>query len=212
MRFFILAQIMSAGADAIYISFMGDYFLNAKGIEMIQAGFLVSLPLWGGAVGGMTGGYCNDWAIRLSGSRRWSRSTIGFAGKFIACLLMFLTVRQESALAAGIALFAVKFFTDWSQPTVWGTCTDLGGRYSATLFGIINTAGSVGGLLTPAFFGLILDHNTAIYIVKGSPTQLTNYNPLFVTVASMYLVSALSWLLIDCTHCLESELKSEKST
>ena len=144
MRYFVLGQIMSAAADTIYVSFMGDFFLNAKGIEMIQAGILVSLPLWGGAVGGMVGGYCNDWAIQWSGSRRWGRSLIGFSGKFLACLLMLLTIRQESAVAAGISLFAVKFFTDWSQPTTWGTCTDLGGRYSATLFGIINTSGQRG--------------------------------------------------------------------
>ena len=210
MRYFVLGQITSAAADTIYVSFMGDYFLNAKGVEMIQAGVLVSLPLWGGAVGGMVGGYCNDWAIQWSGSRRWGRSAIGFTGKFLACLLMLLTIRQESAVAAGISLFAVKFFTDWSQPTVWGTCTDLGGRYSATLFGIINTSGSAGGVLAPPLFGLILDYNTARQWVDGAWIRTTDYNPLFVVVAGLYLVSALTWFFIDCTESVESELEPEQ--
>ena len=158
----------------------------------------------------MVGGYCNDWTIQWSGSRRWGRSVIGFTGKFVACLLMLVTIRQESAVAAGISLFAVKFFTDWSQPTVWGTCTDLGGRYSATLFGIVNTSASAGGVLAPPLFGLILDYNTARLWVDGAWVQTTNYNPLFVVVAVMYLVSAVTWFFIDCTESVESELEPEQ--
>ncbi len=205
MRFFVLQQIMSAGADGIYGSFMGDYFLNTRGIEMVRAGLLVSLPLWGGAIGGMVGGYCNDWMIRRTGSRRWGRSSIGFLGKFLACLLMLVTIQQQSALSAGLALFVVKFFTDWSQPTVWGTCTDLGGRYSATVFGIINTTGSIGGILSPVMFGMILDYNTTEQVIGGVTRSVTNYNPLFLTVAGMYLISALTWLFIDCTQSLEHD-------
>ena len=211
MRFFVLHQIMSGGADGIYGSFMGDYFLNAKGVEMVKAGLLVSLPLWGGAVGGMVGGYCNDWMIQRTGSRRLGRSTIGFLGKFLACILMLVTIQQESAVAAGLALFVVKFFTDWSQPTVWGTCTDLGGRYSATVFGIINTTGSIGGILAPVMFGMILDYNTAEQVIDGVTRSVTNYNPLFLTVAGMYLISAVMWLFIDCTKSLEHDEELQHS-
>ena len=211
MYFFVLQQITSAGADGIYGSFMGDYFLNAKGIEMVKAGLLVSLPLWGGAIGGMVGGYCNDWMIQRTGSRRWGRSTVGFLGKFLACILMLVTIQQESAVAAGLSLFVVKFFTDWSQPTVWGTCTDLGGRYSATVFGIINTTGSIGGILSPVMFGMILDYNTSEQVIDGVTQSVTNYNPLFLAVAGMYLISALTWLFIDCTKSLEHDAEWQHS-
>ena len=205
MRFFVLQQVTSAGADGIYGAFMGDYFLNAKGIEMVQAGILVSLPLWGGAIGGMAGGYCNDWMIQRTGSRRWGRSIIGFLGKFLACILMLVTIQQESAVGAGISLFVVKFFSDWSQPTVWGTCTDLGGRYSGTLFGIMNTTGAIGGIFSPVMFGMILDYNTSEQVIDGVTRSVTNYNPLFLMVAGMYLISALSWFFVDCTRSLEHD-------
>tara|TARA_B100000029_G_scaffold89917_1_gene79662 strand:- start:188 stop:1612 length:1425 start_codon:yes stop_codon:yes gene_type:complete len=206
MLFFVIQQITSAGADGVYVIFMGDYFLNAKGFDVGKAGLLISLPLWGGAIGGMLGGFMNDLLISWTGSRRWGRSGVGFAGKFIACGLMFVAISQDDGVAAAWALFAVKFFTDWSQPTVWGTCTDIGGRYAATVFGVINTSGSIGGLISPVMFGAILDWNTTKVLVDGVEKSVTNYNPLFVTVAVMYVISAFCWLLVDCTESLESRL------
>ena len=206
MLFFVIQQITSAGADGVYVLFMGDYFLNAKGFDITQAGLLISLPLWGGAIGGMLGGFFNDLMIQWTGSRRIGRSAVGFTGKFIACILMFVAISQDDGVAAAWSLFAVKFFTDWSQPTVWGTCTDIGGRYSATVFGVINTAGSIGGLVSPILFGAILDWNTSKVLVDGITKSVTDYNPLFVTVAVMYVISAVCWILIDCTDSLESRL------
>ncbi|MEE3365258.1 MAG: MFS transporter [Planctomycetota bacterium] len=206
MFFFVIQQITSAGADAVYVLFMGDYFLNAKGFDISEAGLLISLPLWGGAIGGMLGGFFNDLMIQWTGSRRIGRSAVGFTGKFIACFLMFVAISQDDGVAAAWALFAVKFFTDWSQPTVWGTCTDIGGRYAATVFGVINTSGSIGGLVSPILFGAILDWNTSSMVIDGVTKSVTNYNPMFVTVAVMYGISAMCWILTDCTDSLESRL------
>ena len=203
MYFFVIQQLTSAGADMVYSLFMGDYFLNTKGFSIGQTGLLVSLPLWGGAIGGVLGGFCNDLLIRATGSRRWSRSTVGFMGKFLACMLMFMVISRESGVAAGWALFAVKFFSDWSQPTVWGACTDLGGRYSATVFSIINTSGTVGGVIAPVTFGAILDYNSVATMVEGHKKMIANYDALFYLVAALYLVSATCWLFINCTDSLE---------
>ena len=116
---------------------------------------------------------------------------------------MFVVISRDSGVAAGWALFAVKFFSDWSQPTVWGACTDLGGRYSATVFSIINTSGTVGGVIAPVTFGAILDFNSVATMVEGHEKMIANYDALFYLVAAIYLVSAACWLFIDCTDSLD---------
>ena len=63
---------------------------------------LISLPLWGGAIGGILGGYINDLMIQKTGSRRWGRSLVGFTGKFIACGLMFVAISQDDGVAAAL--------------------------------------------------------------------------------------------------------------
>ena len=207
MLVFVVQQFMNAGADFVYVSTMGSYFITARHFDVATAGLLVSLPLWGGAVGGIVGGFVNDGLIYLTGSRRWSRRVAGFAGKFLACIFMFVAIQQAGGVAVAVCLFVVKFFSDWTQPTVWGACTDMGGRYSATTFSIINAAGNVGALVTPLVAGGLLDYYSTTQIVDGVQQTATNYTPMFVLVAGMYLISACCWFGIDCTQSLDRQEK-----
>ena len=202
MCVFMLQQVASAGADFVYVALMGSYFLD-NDVDMSWAGLLVSLPLWGGAIGGFIGGFVNDGLIRITDNRRWARTTAGFSGKFIAALLMAsIVVLHANPYVVGGMLFFVKFFTDWSQPTVWGTCTDMGGRYSATVFSIINTCGGVGGIALSLSAGGILDYY-ATELPDG--TLQNNYDPLFLAIAALYLLSGISWFFINCTNRLDKD-------
>lgn len=205
MRVFVVQQFLDAGSDVAFVSLIGTYFLQARGLEISKTGLLASLPLWGGALGGIVGGWLNDRLIRSTGSRRWSRSGVGFVGKVIGCVMLLLVVRQSSDLAAGICLMIAKFFSDWSQPTTWGTCTDLGGRFSATIFSIINTAGTLGGVAMPVAFGKLLDWFTIVVGSADAETKVTDWGPLFLLLAAMYLLSGICWLLVDCTRTIETQ-------
>ncbi|HBJ38993.1 MAG TPA: hypothetical protein DDZ51_30460 [Planctomycetaceae bacterium] len=205
MRFFVVQQFLDAGSDVAFVSLIGAYFLQARGFDISTTGWLASLPLWGGALGGIVGGWLNDRLIRSTGSRRWSRSGVGFVGKVVGCVMLALVVSQTSGQSAAMFLFAAKFFSDWSQPTTWGTCTDLGGRFSATVFSIINTAGTLGGVAMPLIFGGLLDWFTRSSMVDGQTVTLTNWSPLFYLLAAMYLTSGICWLLVDCTRTIESQ-------
>lgn len=204
LRFFVAQQYLDAGSDVAFVSLIGTYFHRARGLDIGTTGLLASLPLWGGALGGIAGGWLNDWLIARTGHRRWSRSLVGFVGKVIGCGLLALVVRQSDVNAAAFVLFTAKFFSDWSQPTTWGTCTDLGGRFSATVFSIINTAGTLGGVVMPIIFGKLLDAFTTRPEAAGA-TATTDWGPLFLLLAGMYLGSAACWLMIDCTRSLDVE-------
>lgn len=202
LRWFTVQQFLDAGSDVMFVGLMGTYFLNAHGLNMAQTGWLASMPLWGGAVGGIVGGWLNDMLIRRTGSRRWARSGVGFVGKVIGSVMAVLVVLQTNPYHAGYLLMAAKFFSDWSQPTTWGTCTDLGGRFSATVFSIINTAGTIGGVLMPVVFGIVLDSFTTITVAGGQEISSTDWTPLFALLSGMYLVSGACWLMVDCTQQL----------
>lgn len=282
MACFVVQQMFVAGADTIFASLMGAYFYS-RGLDIKSVGWIISLPLWGGAVGGILGGMLNDALLRnqrqrlllvggiagmvlaactrsiylvmgsaagssgigapsagtpagstlepflqgvlsvggftlaggvggvlaiclllpAAGSRRWGRSSIGFGGNLLASILILVTIRQESILATGIALFTVKYFADMSQPTQWGACTDIGGRFSATVFGIINTAGNIGGIVFPPIFGFILGLSTTETLVNGVKSSVTDYAPMFYLISGMYVVGAICWMMIDCTRTVD---------
>ena len=203
---FIVQQFLDAGSDVAFVYLMGSYFKGRFGLDIGKIGWLASLPLWGGALGGIAGGWLNDQFIHRTGSRRWSRSGIGFFGKVVGCGMLLAASQQDVAVAAGMALMAAKFFSDWSQPTTWGACTDLGGRYSATVFSIINTSGTIGGIVMPLVFGTVLDACTTKELISGTLKSTVNWTPFLWLLAGMYLASAIAWLTIDCTDSIDREV------
>ena len=115
----VFAQLSNAGADIVYTSVLGSFFFS-KNISWEELGIYASLPLFGGAIGGFVGGFLNDWVMRITGSRKWGRRIMGATGKTIAAGFVFVAIAQTNVAFLAIGLFVVKFFSDWSQPTVWG--------------------------------------------------------------------------------------------
>lgn len=237
LRMFVIQQYMNAGADYVYSVLMGSFFIESRGVtDKVILGILASMPLWGGACGGVAGGFLNDFLIRTTGSRSRARTIVGFSGKVLACFflyaaLMYPNVPLAPALVGGLDslfdalglltwlgvdgisdplaaagfLFLTKFFTDWTQPTVWGTSTDMGGRYSATVFSVINTSGGIAGTVTPIMGGWLLDQYATVSMVNGEKVMVTHYEPVFVMVGVMYLLSAVCWLFIDSENSLDRD-------
>jgi len=66
----------------------------------------------------------------------------------------------------------------------WATAIELGGRNSAVLSATMNTAGQIGGILSPIVLAYIVDRfgdwSMPLHILSG-----------------LYFIAALCWILID---------------
>ena len=122
------------------------------------------------------------------GNRRWARSIVGLSGKLLAGVLVLVSIQTQDGRLTMLVLVAARVFSDWSMPTQWAAVTDMGGRAAATLFGIVNMVGIIGGVAAGPVFGYLNE-------TYGAPG-------LFYGVAAMCAVAALSWLFIDCTQRL----------
>jgi nitrate/nitrite transporter NarK len=189
--FVLLYAFASTFADNLYVFWIPLFLREAKGLGDIEMGLFGSLPLWGGALGGLCGGLLNDVLIRATGRRRLSRSGVGFTGKLLAAVLISLSVAVSDGRLVMLVLLGCKFFSDWSQPTVWGTITDISGRAAGTIFGIVNSTGTLAAFIAGP--------------VMGGIKQSHGWDVLFFTVAGVYVVAALTWLVIDCTRPLVVE-------
>jgi len=184
----LLYSFVSTFADMLYVFWIPSFLVEGRHLDKAQMGFFATLPLLGGAAGGVAGGLLNDTLYRWTGNRRWSRSGVAFTGKFLASTLMAGSLLIADGRLAMVVLLGCKFFGDWSQPTQWGTLTDIGGRASATIFGVANTVGNVGAFVAGP--------------VLGYWKQQYGWEGLFLAVALLYLGAALCWLFIDCTRKL----------
>ena len=77
----LLYAFASTFADQLFVFWIPQFLVEAKGLPLMEMGVYASLPLWGGALGGAVGGALNDVLIRRTGRRRLSRSAVGFTGK-----------------------------------------------------------------------------------------------------------------------------------
>ena len=198
MLFFMLQQFFNAGIDNFFGLLTGVYFVQVLDVDLSSAAWMISMPLLGGAFGGVVGGILNDYLVKQVG-RKWARRIVGSSGKAIACGLVFVALSFEDPAEISIGLFFVKFFSDWTQPTVWGTSTDLGREYTGSVFSIINCSGSVGGVVFPIIFAFILATTKDAGMFSEHNSEFADFTPIFVFVACCYLVCSLCWFMIDCT-------------
>ena len=186
--FFLAASFCSTFADNLFVFWIPAYLVDEKGFGPIEMGLFASLPLWGGAIGGLCGGVLNDVLIRVTGNRRLARSLVASVGKLIAAVLIVASLGAEDGRIVMVILFCCKFFSDWSQPTWWGTVTDIGGPAAGRVFGMVNTIGSAGAFAAGPAMGYI--------------KQLYGWESLFCFVGGIYVLTAIWWSCVNCTQKL----------
>jgi MFS family permease len=184
-------SFFSTFQDQLYVNWIPMFLENGRGLDKEMMGLFTPLPLIGAAVGGILGGFLNDYFLRRTSRRRWARSGIAFTGKFVAAGLVLLSVQMADGRVAMVVLLAARFFGDWSLPTQWGTITEMSGRASGTVFGLVNTAGAIGGFVAGPVLGNLKQH--------------FGWEGLFLGVAVMCALSAVTWLFIDCTRRLVAD-------
>jgi len=183
---FMAASFCSTFADNLFVFYMPQFLIQEKSFSAAQMGIFAGLPIWGGAFGGMCGGILNDVLIRSLGNRRLARSLVASVGKIVAAVLIAASLLVEDGRLVMLVLFCCKFFSDWSQPTWWGTVTDIGGPAAGRVFGMVNMVGSLGATTAGPAMGYVL----------GS----YDWTGLFLFVGGMYLLTALFWTFVNCTR------------
>ena len=185
---FFGASFSSTFADNLFVFWMPTFLVQAKGFSPAEMGLFASLPLFGGALGGLCGGFLNDFLIRTIGNRRWARRLVAGGCKVFAAALICSSLLFEDGRMVMAVLFLCKFFSDMSQPTWWGTVTDIGGPAAGRVFGMVNTVSASAAFAA----GPIMAWVKIEYGFSG----------LFCFVAGVYLVTTVCWLMVDCTRRL----------
>jgi sugar phosphate permease len=181
---------VSTFADQLYVNWIPSVLTEDLKLGKAQMGFFAMLPLLGGTAGSIVGGMANDFLLRRV-RPRLARSAVAFTGKGLAAVLIALSTLLADGRAVMVVLFLCKFFNDLSMPTLWGAITDVAGPASGTIFGIVNTVGTLGGFAAGPVMGFLRARH--------------GWEGLFLTVAAVYLAGALTWIFLNCERRLVVE-------
>ena len=97
----------------------------------------------------------------------------------------------QNPVLAVLAIAMASFCGDLTMPHAWAATMDMGGRYSGTLSGAMNSWGNLGGAISPMVIGYVLQWT-------GS-----NWNLTFYVASAVYACGILCWMFLDSTTPIE---------
>ena len=177
-----------AAGYIILVTWFPAFLEKGFGVTREEAGLLSMAPTAGVIVGTMAGGFIVDWLLRLTGSKWISRSGVAMTALGL-CSLVTLSAswtRSPYQLVAAVAVGAV--FSGGGNPAAWAATMDVAGTLTAEVMGIMNMAGTLGGLITPTVLG---------YMIENIERTNGDWNTVIYLSAGIYLAGSLSWLAVD---------------
>lgn len=150
-----LAQYCITAIAWFYLSWFPIYLVKAKGLSILQAGFVASIPAVAGCIGGISAGFVSDWLLKKLNSLSLARKipiTIGFALSASMVLCNYV-----DSVTAVIVLMSAAFFGKGFGNLGWTVVADTAPKKIVGLTGgIFNSIGQASGIITPVVIGYIL--------------------------------------------------------
>jgi ACS family glucarate transporter-like MFS transporter len=158
----------------VYYNWFYFYAVKVRGLGIMSAAVWTSAPFLAMALLSPIGGWFSDLVAQFT-DRRKGRLVAVWLGMGVSALLLYsgnhLSVTVIAlpmiALAAGFNMFAAANF--------WASCIDIAPRYSASLSALMNTSGSLGGVISSTVTASIAVHqgwgpalDLAVWITLGS--------------------------------------------
>lgn len=182
-----------------YPTWQPQYLKDVFGIQFQNSEILTGLPFLCGAIGSLAGGGLSDYLVRRTGNRRWGRSLIGVIGFTLAGLCVLGTGFVTQWWQAVVLLCLAFLVNDLAIPVIWAASADVGGRFAGTVAGIMNMAGGVGAILSPALIPRVL-----AWLPDGYSTP-QRWRIIFSGLAVSWFLGAAAWLFIDASKPLFPE-------
>jgi ACS family glucarate transporter-like MFS transporter len=167
-----IGQYCTIALSYFFITWFPIYLVQARGMNVMQAGFATMIPAISGFLGGIAGGAISDWLIRRGWSVSWARKTPYIVGMSVGCSLVLAAFAESNTVV--VLLMTLAFFGKGAAAGAgtWAIVSDTAPREAVGLAGaIFNCVGNIGGIVTPIVFGYIVQatgaYTVGLYFVAA---------------------------------------------
>lgn len=165
-----------------FLTWFPIYLVQQRGLSILNAGLVASLPALCGFFGGVLGGLFSDSLYRRGVSLTWARKIPIVAGLLMSTSM--IACNYVDAPWMIVAVMAVAFLGKGIGALGWAVVSDIAPRNIIGLSGsIFNTFGNFAGITTPIVIG---------FLVQGTGS----FDGALVFVGANAVVAVLSYLLI----------------
>jgi MFS transporter, ACS family, glucarate transporter len=187
----ILGYGFQGYAFYVYYNWFYFYAVKMRGLDTMRAAEWTSAPFLAMALLSPAGGWFSDRMARVM-DRRKGRIAAVWLGMGIAAILLY-TGNHLSTTAIALPMIALAAgFTMFGAAVFWASCIDLAPGYSASLSALMNTVGSLGGVVSSTVTAAVSVHQG-----WGRALDLA----ALVTIGSGALFS-----MVDANHTVEERV------
>jgi MFS transporter, ACS family, glucarate transporter len=165
-----------------FITWLPTYLAKSRGMDKTELAIFAGMPLLFSVLADVTGGMTTDALSRRFGMRI-GRCGVGAAGYFLAAVAMLSGTLAADGRIAGFLIALGGAASMFTLAPAWATAIELGGRNSGVLSATMNTAGQIGGIMSPIVLAHIVDRfgdwSMPLHILSG-----------------LYLIAAICWFFI----------------
>lgn len=177
-----LGQYCITGITYFFLTWFPVYLVQERGMSILKAGFIASLPAIFGFIGGVLGGVLSDWLLRRGHSLTLARKLPIVTGLLLSTSMVFCNYVQAEWMVVGFMTLA--FFGKGLGALGWAVVADTSPKQIAGLSGgLFNTFGNIASITTPIVIG---------YIISATGS----FKWALVYVGANALVAVFSYLVI----------------
>jgi ACS family glucarate transporter-like MFS transporter len=168
-----------------YITWLPTYLEKERGFSAASLGMMAGLPLLMSVAADLFGGLSTDWLSRRYGLR-FGRVSVGVASLVLASACMLVGAGAEDPFLGAVCIAMASGWSSFPLGAAWGAAVDVGGPNSGVVSAFMNTAGQVGGMLSPVILAWVV-------------SQFSDWAaPLYLT-GILYFLGGLCWFLVNPT-------------
>jgi ACS family glucarate transporter-like MFS transporter len=138
-----------------FLTWFPVYLVKERGMSILNAGFVASLPALCGFIGGVLGGVISDALFRRTGSLTLARKAPIIGGMLLSMTIIACNYVGSQALV--VAVMALAFFGKGVGALGWAVVSDTSPKEIGGLSGgLFNMFGNTAGITTPIIIGYII--------------------------------------------------------
>ncbi|WP_238325911.1 MFS transporter [Bryobacter aggregatus] len=164
------------------MTWMPTYLKEGRGMSTEHVVIFAGLPMLFAVPADLAGGWTTDYVTRRLGLS-WGRAGVAGASYFTAMLAMFFGAAAPDPHISGVLLALAYGLSMFSLGAAFSFCIDIGKENSAVMTATMNTAGQVGGALSPVVLAWVVQ-NTGNWTL-----------PLYI-MSGLYLCAVMAWWMI----------------
>jgi ACS family glucarate transporter-like MFS transporter len=150
-----LGQYCINAITYFFITWFPVYLVQARGMSILKAGMVASVPAICGFLGGVLGGVISDYLMRRTDNLTFARKAPIVVGMLLSISMVACNYVDTEWMVVGIMAFA--FFGKGLGALGWAVMADTAPKEISGLSGgLFNMFGNVSGIITPIAIGYII--------------------------------------------------------